>query len=268
MSAFPAALTAYIYSLTAIFGLVMGSFLNCFAWRYVKEESVIKGRSHCALCGHVLGAPDLVPVFSWLFLRGKCRFCGGKISPRYLFAELVCALAYVSVLARFGLTPDTLKYLILASLLFAAAFADIHGGMIPDRLIIIGTVCAFAFAFFPVEGSVPGSLLRTLVNGISVALPLLIVVLMFDKVMKKETMGGGDIKLMFLIGLYFDWALNILILILACVIGLIFALVRRPTGEAHGQAGAFSFGPALALSAWIVMLCGQIVLNWYLGFFL
>jgi len=268
MSQISTGLTAYIYTLTAILGLAMGSFLNCFAYRYIHQESVMKGRSHCALCGHTLGALDLIPIFSWLFLKGKCRYCGEKISARYVLAELICALAYVSVVFRFGLTTDAVKYLIFASLLFAAAFTDIHGGLIPDRLIIIGIVCAFVFALFPESGTIPASLFSTLINGLSVALPLLITVLVFDKVMKKETMGGGDIKLMFLIGLYFDWKLNILILILACVIGLIFVLLRRPTGENHGQVGAFSFGPALALSAWIVMLWGQNMLRWYLGLFL
>lgn len=268
MPELPAAMTAYIIFIAALLGLCMGSFLNCFAYRYIKQESVLKGRSRCALCGHELGALDLVPALSWLLLRGRCRYCGGRISPRYIMAEFICALVYVSIVLLCGFSLDTLKYLILASLLFAAAFSDIHGGLIPDRLIIIGTVSAFAFALFPgVGGSVPLSLLRTLINGLSIALPVLVIVLLFDKLMKKETMGGGDIKLMFLIGLHFDWKLNILILIAACIIGLVFAFIRPPSVEKHGADGAFSFGPALALAAWAVFLWGQPAIDWYLGLF-
>ncbi len=257
----------YIYFITAVIGLAMGSFLNCFAYRYAEHKSVLKGRSHCALCGHTLSALDLIPVFSWLFLKGKCRYCGEKISPRYLISELVLALAYVSVLLRFGLTLDAARYAVLLSLLFTAAFTDIYCGLIPDRLVIIGTICAFGFAFFSPEGIVQG-LLWTLIDGLSVALPLLLIVLAYDKITGKEAMGGGDIKLMFLIGLFFDWKLNILILIFACFVGIAFALIKRPDGEMHEQKGAFSFGPALAVSAWVVMLWGQPVMDWYLGFFI
>lgn len=263
-----AAMTAYIIIIAAILGLCMGSFLNCFAYRYINHESVLKGRSHCALCGHDLKAPDLVPVFSWLFLRGRCRYCGERISPRYVLAELICAAAYVSVFLRFGLSVDTAKYLILVSLLFTASFADIHGGLIPDRLVIIGGVSAFAFAFFPAEGTIPASLLSTLLGGLSIALPVLLIVLALDKLLGRETMGGGDIKLMFLIGLHFDWKLNILILILACVIGLVFAFIKRSEMDSREEAGGFSFGPALALAAWLVMLWGEPVIDWYLGFFI
>ncbi len=269
-----AAMTAYIIFIAALLGLVMGSFLNCFAYRYANGESVLKGRSHCALCGHELSALDLVPIFSWLFLKGRCRYCGEKISFRYIVSELVLALAYVSVFLRFGLTLEALQFAILLSLLFTAAMTDIYCGLIPDRLVIIGAVCAFGFSAFFGYGSENGiwmSLLWTLINGLSVSLPLLLIVLAYEKISGKTAMGGGDIKLMFTIGLFFDWKLNIIILILACIIGIIFALVKRPDKtdeEMHGQQGAFSFGPALALSAWIVMLWGQLVLDWYLGFFI
>jgi len=80
-----------------IFGLVFGSFLNCWAWRIVHNESVLKGRSHCAVCNHELGALDLVPLFSWIFLKGKCRYCGEKISARYPLVELICGLYFLSI---------------------------------------------------------------------------------------------------------------------------------------------------------------------------
>ena len=259
-----AALTAYFILLAAVLGLVMGSFLNCFAYRYSNNESVIRGRSKCALCGHALGSRDLVPVFSWLFLKGRCRFCGEKISPRYVAAELVCAALYVSVLLRFGLGVPALKYLVFVTLLFTAASADLYCGLIPDRLVIIGIITALAAVFFAPEGAV-SALISTAIGGFSIALPLLICVLVFDRVKKRETMGGGDIKLMFMIGLFFDWKLNVLIIILACILGIVFAVFRQKNSS--GGERAFPFAPALCSAAWLVMLFGEGLLGWYLRLF-
>ncbi|MDD7254218.1 MAG: prepilin peptidase, partial [Firmicutes bacterium] len=95
-------LAGYVIVLAVVLGAVFGSFLNCMAWRMVHHESVLKGRSHCASCGHPLKAADLVPVFSYLFLKGKCRYCGEKISPRYMAAELVSAALWLGCVFRYG----------------------------------------------------------------------------------------------------------------------------------------------------------------------
>ena len=284
----PAALTAYYTVLAALLGLVMGSFLNCFAYRYgvsskldtaesglsdvshthdksKKNESVLRGRSKCALCGHTLSSRELVPVFSWLFQKGRCRHCGGKISPLYIVAELVCGALFVSVPLHFGFSLEAIKYLVFVSLLFTAAFCDLHSGLIPDRLILIGAVTAFGFAFFSPDGIVR-ALINTAIGGFSVSLPLFIFVLIFDKIKKRETMGGGDIKLMFMIGLFFDWKLNILIIILACLLGLLFTLFNKKEGS--GGERTFPFAPALTAAAWLTMLFGERVIDLYLGLFL
>ena len=109
-----------VYSciLAAAFGAVFGSFINCTAWRIAHGENFLKGRSHCAECGHALSAADLVPVFSYLFLRGKCRYCGKKISPRYMLTELLLAAAFVCFVLRFGISGETLRYMGLAVILF------------------------------------------------------------------------------------------------------------------------------------------------------
>jgi Type II secretory pathway, prepilin signal peptidase PulO and related peptidases len=99
-----AALTAYILALTALLGLVAGSFLNCLAWRLSHGESVLKGRSHCARCGHTLGAGDLIPVVSYLMLKGRCRWCGEKISPRYPLTELSSMLIFLGIVLRYDVT--------------------------------------------------------------------------------------------------------------------------------------------------------------------
>lgn len=294
MHGLSAALTIYFYVLAALLGLVMGSFLNCFAYRYAHGESVAKGRSKCALCGHTLSAKDLFPVFSYIFLRGKCRYCGKKLPASYVIAELICAAAYISVLALYGITFTALKLLVFVSLLFTAAFTDLYSGLIPNRIIIIGIINAVVFSFIPFGAPFSAALhnlLHTLLNGLSVSLPLLLLTLIFEKITKKDAMGGGDIKLIFMIGLYFDWKLNLLILIIACILGLAFALLflrgkNEDEAEEQAEGGAaeeaheeecqknapaaghpFAFAPALCAAAWFAMLFGQPLVSWYLSLF-
>lgn len=180
-----------------------------------------------------------------------------------MLAEIFCGIIYVSVLLRFDLSLQMLKFLVLMSLLFAATFTDIYGRLVPDRIIVGGAV--FALAFTLIEGQGAPALLSLLINGLSISLPLLIIVLLFEKVTKKESMGGGDIKLIFMIGLYFDWKLNLLILIIACIVGIVFALfMNRGDNESEG----LPFVPSLSIAAFIAMLCGEQFLTWYLGLFL
>lgn len=255
-------LTAYLLTLSAVLGLVMGSFLNCLAWRLAHGESVAHGRSHCAVCGHRLGAGDLIPVLSWLLLRGRCRYCGQKISARYPLTELLCGVVYVSIVLRWDVSWQALRFLLLASVLLAASLVDLEVCLIPDRLIaagILGFVLLAPFSGEPLHMA----LFHGAAGGLSVSLPLLLTVLLADRVWKRETMGGGDLKLLFMIGLYFNWKLNLLLLIAACVLGLLLALIlgRAKPGT------PFPFGPAIAAAAWFVMLFGTQVLNWYLGLF-
>lgn len=252
--------TAYILFLTALLGLVMGSFLNCTAWRLVHHEPIARGRSHCVSCGHVLGPLDLIPLFSWVFLRGRCRYCGERISPRYPLTELFCAVIYVSVVLRYQLTWDTLRFLWLLSLLFVAALVDLEDGWIPDRLLVLGAV-----------GYVPTALLsggwqllvRGLFGAVVLFVPLLLLVLLMDRIMGAETMGGGDLKLIALLGLYFGWDQGLLLILVSCVFGLLLAAAA---GKLKTRTKT-PFGPSLALAAWVTALFGGPVIGWYRGFF-
>lgn len=247
-------------ALFAVLGAVMGSFLNCAAWRISHQEPISKGRSHCAVCGHTLGPLDLVPVFSWLFLKGRCRYCGEKVSPRYLAAELTLAAVYVSMLFRFGLTWETVRFLLLLSLVFAGALVDLSDGWIPDRFLIIGAVGYFPLAWLSGGGDL---ILQGLIGAAALFFPVLMVVLVMDKVMKTETMGGGDLKLFALLGLYFGWKQGLLLILLSCLVGLlIIALMGRLKKKTQTP-----FGPALFLSAWATALVGKTVIHWYTGLF-
>ena len=150
----------WIIILAAVYGAVAGSFLNCAAWRTARGESFISGHSRCTACGHELGAPDLVPVLSWLFLRGRCRFCGEKISARYPLTELFWAAVTVLCLEKFGLTVLFARNYIFLCCLFVLSLVDQETMLIPDEchLIAAGTW----LISLPLPGAVPRTCSRML----------------------------------------------------------------------------------------------------------
>lgn len=296
-------ITIYSVVLTGIFGACMGSFLNCMAWRIVHGEPVSKGRSHCDLCGHVLGPADLVPAFSYLVHHGRCRYCGEKLSSRHVWAEVISAVVFVTILLQFNISLQALKFMVFASVMLASSFADLEGYIIPDRFILTGLFARIVFLFFEEDPRAEG--LDSLIGGLAVAAAVLAVVLIFEKIRGIEAMGGGDIKLLFVTGLYLGWKGNILCLFAACIIGIIFGLTlnkqagletETEAADADGQylhaddnvqnaelssesstdgsdadeeiaAGAFPWGPSIAIAAWLVLLFGNRLIDWYLSFF-
>ena len=230
-------ITVYCCAVAALLGACTGSFLACLAWRTVHGESVLRGRSHCDVCGHVLGVRDLVPVFSYL----------------------ISAAVFVSLLLQDDISLQTLEAWLLACVLLACAFADLEGYIIPDRFIAAGVVL-FAVTLL-IEPEPFHRLADGLLGGVGVGGGLLLLSLYMDKRMKRETLGGGDIKLLFLTGLFFGWKGNLLCLTLACVVGIVWGLAGKRRGE------AIPWGPSIAVGAWITALAGQMFIDWYLGFF-
>lgn len=254
------ALACYLTFLVFAVGLVLGSFFNCYAWRIVHGESILKGRSHCALCGHTLSAPDLVPVVSWLCLKGRCRYCGGKISPRYVLAELTCGLGFVSILLTRGPSLQCLQFLFLFVLLFAISLVDLEDCWVPDRFLIAGAV---GFLLFCLLRRDPAYLLSGLIGAAALFVPMYLLILAADKLLGKETMGGGDLKLFALLGLYLGWQQGLLLVIASCLIGLLMAAVM---GKLRPGA-PFPFAPAMSCAAWLCMLCGDRIIAAYLALF-
>ena len=252
-------ITVYCCTVAALLGACTGSFLGCLAWRTVHGESVLRGRSHCDVCGHTLGVRDLVPVFSYLFSGGKCRYCGAKLSARHVWGELISGAVFVTLLLRYDISLQTLEGWLLACVLLACAFADLEGYIIPDRFIAAGAVL-FAVTLF-IEPEPVRRLADGLLGGVGVGGGLLLLSLYMDKRLKRETLGGGDIKLLFLTGLFFGWKGNLLCLTLACVAGIVWGLAGKRRGE------AIPWGPSIAVGAWITALAGQMFIDWYLGFF-
>lgn len=246
----------YLSLISFILGLVMGSFCNAWAWRIVNGEKIQKGRSHCPKCGHTLAAADLVPLFSWLFLKGRCRYCKEPISKRYPLAELISGLWYLSMILRFGFSLTALRFFILGSLLLVLSLVDIDTMELPGGLM---TAAAAASLIRLAENL---SNWKSMAWGLVPAVVLLGIVLIMDKILGKESMGGGDIKLLAVLGLHLGAAQTVLLLMISCVIGLVAAGLANKDRETP-----FPFGPSLALAAWITALIGEPVINVYLSFF-
>lgn len=251
------AITIYILVVSGIFGAVFGSFINCMAWRIAHKESVLKGRSHCAVCDHSLEGLDLVPIFSYILLKGKCRYCKEKISPRYMVAELVCAVAFMVIVYRFDVSLVALRYLVLACMLLGLSLVDLEIYEIPDRFIIGGIL--WWVVTVPLMEEAKTELISGLIGGFAVGGGMLLLAILFDKITGKESLGGGDIKLFFMTGLYLGPWVSLFNLILACFFGILFvALLKQKK---------IPFGPAISLAVIVSILVGSDIVNWYLSLF-
>jgi leader peptidase (prepilin peptidase)/N-methyltransferase len=251
-------MTVWLVVLSAVLGAVFGSFLCCFAARRAANESVLRGRSHCDACGHVLGPLDLVPVFSWLLLRGKCRYCGARIPASALWAELLLAAAFAAAAWRFGFSFETLRAFGLFCVLLPISLIDLHSYEIPDGCIIFG-IAWWAATQPLMPDPWTWRLLWTVVAAFAIAGGILLLSLLMDRVLGKESLGGGDIKLFFMVSLYLGPMVGLLNLVLACLLGLVFTALRR--------ANRIPFGPAISLASCLSLLFGRIAADWYLGLF-
>ena len=255
-------LTVYILTVAAVLGAVFGSFINCMAWRIAHGEKISGGRSHCAVCGHTLGALDLIPVFSYLFLWGRCRYCGEKISFRYPATELALALAFMLCAWHFDLTWTALEAMGLACILLGLSLVDLEIYEIPDRFILAGILWwgIWTLQSYLSGQAQEGALIRSLLGGLALGGGLLVLSLIFDKVTGKEGLGGGDIKLFFMVGLYLGPAVGLFSLIIACFTGILFVILL------HQE--KIPFGPAISLASFIGLLWGNQAVDWYLGLFI
>ncbi len=281
-AAFSPVQAAVLLGIAALLGACLGSFVNCLAWRQANGESVLAGRSHCVSCGHVLGALDLVPVVSWLALRGRCRHCGQRVSPRYVVVEALMAVLFAALIVRYGVSVQTAAYLVLVCILMAVALIDLDTYTIPNGFVVAG--CALwliTIWFMPAPradafsvGSLfaawvhPGGAvaLDGIVGAVGVAGGVLLLSLVFDMVTKRSSLGGGDVKLLFMVGLFLGLAGSMLNLLVACVMGLAFAVARGFSDE-NIRTKAIPFGPAIAAATVFTLLAGPTILTWYAGLF-
>ncbi len=249
-------LKIYLAFWLALLGAVTGSFLDCAAVR----GGLPKGRSRCDHCGHALGVGDLIPVFSYLACRGRCRYCKEPVPRQCLAAELSGAVVFAALGLKFGLQLQLVMQLILGALLLLLALVDWNTQLLPDRLLLAAALNRLVFVVV-LGQPLPQTLIEMAQGAFSVSLPLLLLSLGMDHLMKKETMGGGDIKLLFVLGLYLSWMEMILLLLVGCVLALAWALGMSRSRRAP----QIPFGPFLSAAWLIVTLFGANWIQWYLG---
>lgn len=250
----------YCLFMAFIIGACFGSFVNCLQIRLQNKSGSVFGRSKCPGCGHTLGVLDLFPVFSFIFLRGKCRYCGAKISPRYLAVEVVFGLCYAVILAVFGFSWLTLEYLLLFTLMGAASLSDISTFEVPDSLIIAQAAVFLAFLIThddPLHRLISGVISAVVFGG-----AILVISLIADKAFKKDSLGGADIKQIAVLGLYFTMPQMLFLVIVSAIVGIIAALIAKA-----GLKKEFPFIPSLAVGALVTAAVSQPFIDWYLGLF-
>ncbi len=228
-----------------LFGLCFGSFYNVVGMRVPLEESISKPRSHCPYCGHTLKWYELIPLVSFIIQKGKCRSCKQKLSYFYPFTELATAILFTVSYYSFGFSYELIIALTLSSLFMVVVVSDLTYLMIPDRFIVIPLII-IAIVNFLMKGFI-GGLLQISYGLLSFTLMYLIM-LLGNKLFKKESMGGADIKLMFVAGLALDPLLSIVVIFLASVIALPVSFFLLIKNKEH----VIPFGPFITLGILIV----------------
>lgn len=246
-----------------MFGLCLGSFFNVVICRLPKGESVCTPPSHCPACGQGIRFRDNIPVLSYLFLRGRCRSCGIHISVRYLIVEILTGLLYVAVFIQSGLTLQLVVDLLFISLLINIAFIDLDTYLIPDVLSLSGIVLGLLSSLISLRVSWPESMLGVLVGGGS----LYAVAFVYRLLRKQDGMGGGDIKLLAMIGAFTGVFGVVFTIIAASLIGTVVGLSVMRKTDKHIATTMIPFGPFLSLGGVIYYLWGKELLSMYLGLF-
>lgn len=230
-----------------ILGTVLGSFYNVVAYRLPKGESIVTPPSHCPNCNHRLTPLELIPIFSFLFLGRKCRNCKQKISWFYMIFELITGLLFMVSYLIFGLSMELLLALTIISVLLIVIISDYQTLIIPDEVLIFGLI-AMSIEIIIMHGI--KELLFSYLSGLIAFAFMLLLKLFGDKVFKKESMGGGDIKLMFLIGMVLNWEGALISLFLASFIALPISLIILAIKKDH----VIPFGPFLSVATIILFL--------------
>lgn len=244
------------YSFVFITGLVVGSFLNVCIYRIPLGETVVTTPSHCFACGNRLRARDLVPVLSYIFLRGKCRYCGVKISWQYPLVELVTGLIFLATVFTWGISWGGLAMLMFFSMLVVTTVIDLYHQIIPDGVLLVGGLLGLPMVYLQSMEQLKWGVIGFFAAGL---------VLLLIALASKGGMGGGDIKLAAVMGLYLGLKSVALALFLSFLLGGLVGILLLVTGI-KGRKDAVPFGPFLALGAIITAFWGEKIFAWYLGF--
>ncbi len=241
-----------------LFGIVLGSFYNVVGYRLPKGESLLFPSSHCTKCNHKLGASELVPIFSYLFLKGKCKNCGEKISLFYPIFELCSGLLFAFSYILFGFSIELAIALTFISTLLIIIISDYQTMIIPDEVLISGSILLIIELW--IQRGLHGTL-EAIGAGILAFITMFLLKKFGDFLFKKESMGGGDIKLMFVFGLTLGYPMAIVAIFVASFVALPVAVYftmkykdQKYIDDDEIPEHSIPFGPFLAIAAIVLLL--------------
>jgi len=248
------------YILVIIIGMIIGSFLNVCTFRVPNEESISYPPSHCSNCNHRLMPLDLIPIFSFIFLRGRCRYCKEKISFQYPIVEALNCIFYVIIFFEYGVSIATLKYFVLISLLIVISFIDYKTQYVYQSNIIFGLICGIIFMlinFMLYKSGILDSIMGSIIGFLIIKTIVVIT----------KGMGDGDAEIALVCGLFLGVKGILIGLFLSVIIGgasgvLIIILKLKNLKD------KIAFGPFIAVGTFISMIWTKEILEWYMKMFL
>ncbi|MGB2705822.1 MAG: prepilin peptidase [Candidatus Omnitrophota bacterium] len=244
-----------------VMGTIFGSFMNVCIYRLPRKESIVSPRSRCPVCGGVIRWFDNIPILSYLILKGKCRSCGGGISPRYAVVEILSGLMCALLFLRFGFTAKFFIFFYLTSALIVISFVDLKIHEIPDEITLSGIVLGLILAaLYPPLMNKTGnvsSLLDSLLGVLAGGGSIYLLGYMGEFIFKREAMGGGDVKLLAMIGAFLGWKLTLFTFFLAPFFGSLVGIVQKIK---EGR-DIIPYGPYLSIAAVVSMFYGEAILR-------
>jgi len=243
-----------------VLGLIVGSFCNVCIYRIPRNESVIYPASHCPKCRTKIKPIDNIPLLSYILLKGRCHNCGSKISIQYPVVEFLTGLIYLIIYLIYGLSIQSLVYIVLSSALIIIAFIDLQEQMIPDIISLPGIVVGLILSFIVPYMSFINSVLGALVGGGII----LIIAWVGSIAFKKEALGGGDVKLAAMIGAFLGWRYTIISLFWGFFIGALVGIILI-LSKIKSKEDMVPFGPFIVLGSIITLFWGEKILSWYIG---
>lgn len=242
-------MVVYYACMMFIFGACFGSFYNVVGYRLPRNMSLIKPSSHCTTCNHPLNILDLFPIFSYIFLKGKCRYCGSKVGKFYPIFETLTGILFVICYLKYGFSYEFIIAIIFISTALIVMISDFGTMIIPDEVLIVSSLMIIITKFIGIGFN---NTMYAILNGVVAFILMYLLKLFGDLLFKKESMGGGDIKLMFVFGLVLGWPTAILSVFFSSFIALPTSFFLMSKDNSH----EVPFGPFLSIAAVILLLSG------------
>ena len=261
----------YIFMIivVTIFGFIIGSFLNVCIVRLPKEESIIYPASHCISCKHELKLLDLIPVFSFIFLKGRCRYCNKEISKRYILVELLTGIIAGFTFFMYGFSIDFFRFFAMSAILIVVSLIDLEYKIIPDELILVGIFIGIILTIYNLFlGGVYKTWYSPLIGGVLVSSILYIFSKIGQKIYKTEdVIGLGDVKLFIALGMILGCEKVVIAFLVSVFLGGFYGIITILIDKSNLKR-LLPFAPFISLGSIVAVYFGNNLVIWYIDNFI